>query len=180
MASDIKGGKSTGGLPVVIIAAVAQNGVIGINGDMPWRLSSDLVRFKSITMGNPIIMGRKTFESIGKLLACRHTIIVTRNAAYQFEGAQVVASLELALAAARGWAMKNGAKEICIIGGGEIYRQSRDLADKLYLTEVKASPQGDTYFAPIDRSSWHVEHEEQVPAGAKDSCETRFVIYRRN
>lgn len=166
-------------LPVSIVVAVAENGVIGREGDMPWRLSSDLKRFREITSGNPIIMGRKTFESIGRPLPGRHNIVITRNQAYQAKGVVIVSSLEDALKIARQWAQENSAREICIIGGGEIYRQSLSLADRIYHTEVMAKPEGDTRFPALDVEEWRICHEEVMPSGPKDSCESKFIIYER-
>ncbi len=166
-------------LPVSIVVAVAENGVIGRDGDMPWKLSGDLKRFKAITMGNPIIMGRKTFESIGRPLPGRHNIVITRNSALQAKGVDHVSSLVEALKTAQSWAAENGAKEICIIGGGEIYRQSLGFADRLYYTEVKTKPEGDTRFPAIDNNIWHIRHLEAIPSGPNDSCETKFIIYER-
>ncbi len=166
-------------LPVSIIVAVADNGVIGSNGDMPWKLSSDLKRFKSITMGNPIIMGRKTFESIGRALPGRHNIVVTRQSGVEFTGAENTGSIDRALELARHWAKENNGTEICILGGGEIYRQSMEKADKLYITEVSAKPDGDTKFPEIDTSLWEITHEKALPSGPKDTFDTRFLIYRR-
>jgi dihydrofolate reductase len=166
-------------LPVSIVVAVAKNGIIGRDGEMPWRLSSDLKRFKTITMGNPIIMGRKTFESIGRVLPGRHNIVITRNSCFDSEGVTAVASLDEALKTAELWAEKNDAKEICILGGGEIYQQSLNLAHRLYYTEVKAEPAGDTRFPDLEEDDWKVSHKETVPAGVRDNFETRFIIYER-
>jgi dihydrofolate reductase len=166
-------------LPVSIVVAVAENRVIGRDGEMPWKLSSDLKRFKEITLGNPIIMGRKTFESIGRALPGRHNIIITRNTDYRAENTVVVSSLDDALQNARQWAQDNDAKEICIIGGGEIYRQSVKLADRLYYTKVDARPDGDTCFPAVDPDKWQVCHTEAIPAGPKDNCATEFITYER-
>lgn len=166
---------------IVIHVAIAENGVIGREGGLPWRLSSDLRRFKATTMGKPIVMGRKTWESFPRRpLPGRLNIVVTRDPAYRAEGAEVVHSLEdaLALARARGRCMV-GAEEICVIGGGEIYAQALPLADRLSVTHVKAAIEGDTRFPAIDPAVWAAVSAEDVPAGEKDSHATRHVVYER-
>lgn len=165
---------------VAIYVAVAENGVIGRDNGLPWRLSSDLKRFKAGTMGKPIIMGRKTFESIGKALPGRLNIVVTRDPAYRAEGAEVAASLDdaLALARVRGRCMA-GADEICVVGGGEIYRQALPIADRLHVTHVLGDVEGDARFPPIDPATWRQVGSEDVPAGERDSHATRYVVYER-
>ena len=168
-------------MDVVIHVAIAENGVIGRDGGLPWRLSTDLKRFKAETMGRPIVMGRKTWESFPKRpLPGRLNIIVTRDPAYRAEGAEVVHSLQdaLTLAQARGRCMA-GVDEICVIGGGEIYAQALPLADRLSITHVKAAVDGDTRFPPIDPAIWSIVSAEDVPAGEKDSHPTRHVVYER-
>ena len=168
-------------MDVVIHVAIAENGVIGREGDLPWRLSSDLRRFKAETMGKPIVMGRKTWESFPKRpLPGRLNIVVTRDPSYRAEGAEIVHSLEdaLTLARARGRCMA-GADEICIIGGGQIYAQALPLADRLHVTHVKASVDGDTRFPPIDPAIWEAVSSDDLPAGEKDSHATRHVVYER-
>jgi dihydrofolate reductase len=168
-------------MDVVIHVAIAENGVIGRDGGLPWRLSTDLKRFKAETMGRPIVMGRKTWESFPKRpLPGRVNIIVTRDPAYRAEGAEVVHSLPdaLTLARARGRCMA-GVDEICVIGGGEIYAQALPLADRLSITHVKAAVDGDTRFPPIDPETWRIVSAEDVPAGEKDSHPTRHVVYER-
>ena len=125
-----------------IIVAVSENGVIGLNNQLIWRLPDDLKRFKQLTLGHPMIMGRKTFESIGKPLPGRQSIIITRDENFSFEGTIVAHSLEEAVDEAK----KSGADEAFIIGGGDIYNQVQDIADKLYITEVHTDTEGDTFF----------------------------------
>ena len=161
------------------VVGIAQNGIIGFDGDMPWRLSTDLKRFKTITMGKPIIMGRKTFESIGRPLPGRLNVVVSRGA-YKADGVSSANSIEEAINISREWATENKVDEICIIGGGEIYRQSLPLADKLYVTHILAEPKGDTRFPDIDEAQWQVVSTERVPMGENDSAETIFVVYERN
>jgi len=163
-----------------IIAAVAENGVIGAGDRMPWRLSSDLKRFKDITMGKPIIMGRKTFETIGKALPGRTNIVVSRGCDFSPEGAIVASSLDAAIARAEEGARQAADPEIMVIGGGEIYRAAIDLADRLYVTHVEAAPEGDTLFPPIDPAIWRAAVQDRKPIGPKDSAATTFVIYDRS
>lgn len=165
---------------VAIYVAVAENGVIGRDNGLPWRLSSDLKRFKAGTMGKPIIMGRKTFESIGKPLPGRLNIVVTRDRAFRAEGAEVAGSLDeaIALAKVRARCMA-GADEICVVGGGEIYRQAMPVADRLNVTHVLAQIEGDALFPEIDPAIWRLVGSEDVPAGDRDSHATRYAVYER-
>lgn len=158
-----------------IIAAVADNGVIGNDGDMPWKLSTDLKRFKALTTGKPVIMGRKTFASIGRPLPNRVNLVLTRDTAFEAPGVVVVPTQEAAIDAAS----DVGAEEAMVIGGGEIYRAFLDRADRLYITHVDASPAGDTHFPAIDPAVFEVVSSEDVPAGISDTAATRFTIYQR-
>ncbi|SCB08405.1 dihydrofolate reductase [Rhizobium hainanense] len=162
-----------------IIVAVSRNGIIGREGDMPWRLSSDLKRFKAMTLGKPVIMGRKTFQSIGKPLPGRPNVIITRDAGFSAEGIVAVHSLDEAIEVASRLAKESNVDEICIIGGGEIYRQALDLSDRLLITHVEADVEGDTSFPEIDSDIWQTDSELAVPAGEKDTYPTRFVSYLR-
>jgi len=163
----------------IIVAAVAQNGVIGSDGDMPWRLPTDLKRFKAATLGKPVIMGRKTLEAIGKPLPGRENIIVSRQDGLLIEGVHVVASLQEALKHAQVRAPVLDTDEIIIAGGGEIYRQSMPLADILLITRVIATPQGDAHFPEIDDAVWEMTKDEAIETGPKDSAGLRQEIYRR-
>lgn len=165
---------------LVIHAAVAENGIIGTDGGLPWRLSSDLKRFKAGTMGRPIIMGRKTFEGIGKPLPGRLNIVVTRDRGWSHEGVEAVGSLQdaITLATVRGRCMA-GVEEIAVIGGGEIYAQAMPIADRLCITHVLAEPAGDTRFPAIDPAVWTATDCEDVPAGERDSHATRYCVYER-
>lgn len=164
---------------ISIVVAVAANGVIGRDGDLPWRLSTDLKRFKALTIGKPVIMGRKTWASLGRPLPGRANIVITRNADFAAEGASVVPSLDAAIALANREAAAMGADEICIIGGGEIYRQSIALADILHVTEVQAEVEGDTRFPAIDPQLFEKVFEEDLPQGEKDSHAMHFVTFKR-
>jgi len=167
-------------MDIAIYVAIAENGVIGREGGLPWRLSSDLKRFKADTMGKPIIMGRKTWEGIGRPLPGRLNIVVTRDPAFRAEGAETMRSLDeaIVLARAQGRCMA-GADEICVIGGGEIYRQALPLADRLYVTHVLAKVDGDTRFPEIDSDVWQAVRVIDTPAGEKDSHPTRYTVYER-
>lgn len=164
---------------ISIVVAVSENGIIGRDGDMPWRLSTDLKRFKALTLGKPVVMGRKTLQSIGKPLPGRPNIVITRDAGFQFPGVDVVHDLDAALTQAATLAAETDASEIAVIGGGEIYRQALDRADILYVTHVDCVVGGDTRFPAIDPALWEKGDEDVVPAGERDSYATRFVIYRR-
>ena len=162
---------------ITLIAAVARNGVIGADGDMPWRLSTDLKRFKALTLGKPLIMGRRTFQSIGKPLPGRTNIVVTRDESFSHDGVLVAHTVDDALlAAARA---PGGTAEICVIGGGELYRQTIDRAERLCITHVDAAPPGDTLFPLIDPGCWRAISQEVAIAGEQDSAATRFVVYER-
>ncbi|MDQ0315287.1 dihydrofolate reductase [Amorphus orientalis] len=164
---------------IVLVAAVARNGVIGRDNDMPWRLSTDLKRFKALTMGCPMIMGRKTFQAIGKPLPGRRTIVVTRNAGFSTGGIEIAESLDAALTLARSLAGEMGAAAIPIVGGGEIYAAAMPLADRLEITEVDCSPDGDARFPQIDPGIWRETARNAVPAGEKDDFPMAFVSYVR-
>lgn len=164
---------------VSIVVAVAENGAIGASGDMPWKLSTDLKRFKALTMGKPMIMGRKTFESIGMALPGRVSIVVTRDKDWQAEGTVPVSSIEAGMALAAQIAEGSGQEEIVVVGGGEIYRQSIHHADVLHVTHVHARPDADTFFPDIDPAIFQEVSREEVPVGEKDSASTTYVVYER-
>lgn len=164
---------------IVLVVAVARNGVIGRDGDLPWRLPSDLKRFKQLTIGRPVLMGRKTWESIGRPLPGRPNIVVTRDAAFSAPGAEVVSSLDEGLAAAGCEAKALGVDEVCIIGGGQIYAQVFDRADILHVTHVEADVEGDARFPAIDPAVFEKVAEEPIPQGEKDSHAMHFVTWRR-
>ncbi|MFO1185643.1 MAG: dihydrofolate reductase [Bauldia sp.] len=166
------------GCRVTIVAAVADNGVIGAGGRLPWRLKSDLRRFRSLTVGKPVLMGRKTFESLDRPLPQRTNIVVGRVAAAAL-GVVVVPSVEAGLEAGARHAQQMAAPEIMVIGGGEIYRACLPLADRMCLTHVHASPDGDTLFPQFSLSEWRVVERQQLGAGAEDSAATTFTVYHR-
>jgi dihydrofolate reductase len=164
---------------IVLIAAVAENGVIGSRGGLPWRLKSDLKRLKAMTIGKPVVMGRKTFASIGRPLPRRTNIVVTRDSSFRAPGVVVTTSLADARAIARGDALRHSATEIAVIGGAEIYSHWMDLADRLEITEVHARPEGDTCFAAIDAAAWKEVARVRHPASSDDSADFSYVTYRR-
>ncbi len=163
-----------------LVVAIASNNVIGAKGGLPWRLSADLKRFKRDTMGKPIIMGRKTWESIGRALPGRPNIVVTRQADFDAPGADIAGDLDEAInLAVRKVSEQELEKEICIIGGGELYRQALERADRLYVTHVLAEPEGDTFFPQINPADWVPVRRESFAAGEKDSAETLYAVYER-
>jgi dihydrofolate reductase len=153
-----------------------ETGGIGKDGGLPWRLSSDLKRFKEITMGRHIIAGRKTYESIGRPLPGRQTIVVTRNAGYIAEGCLIAHSLAQAIELAR----SRGEAEAIIVGGAEIYREALALADRIYLTRIDATVPADTYFPQWDPSDWKVEESANFPADDKNQYACTFEVLSRH
>ena len=168
------------GPEIILLVAVAENGVIGAGGAIPWRLKSDMRRLKAMTMGKPIVMGRKTFESFPRRpLPGRTNIVVTRDASYRAAGAVVTTSFADARAVARGDALRRSAGEIAVIGGADIYAQWMESADRLEITEVHARPEGDTWFAAVDAAIWQEVARVRNPAGPDDSADFSYVTYRR-
>ena len=164
-------------IEVVMIVAVADNGVIGAGGTIPWRLKTDQQRLKALTINKPVVMGRKTFVSLRRPLPQRTNIVVTRDQDYRAAGAVVTTSFADARAVATGDALRRFATEIAVIGGAEIYAQWMDIANRLELTEVHASPDGDTRFAAIDKTVWQEVARVRNPAGADDSADFSYVTY---
>jgi dihydrofolate reductase len=160
-------------MAISIIVAISQNGIIGREMDLPWHISADLKRFKSLTMGHHIVMGRKTYESIGRLLPGRTTVIITRQSDYQIPGATVVNSIEQALAVAA------DDNEIFIVGGSQIYNLALPRVDTLYITRVHADVEGDTRLDTIDWSTWECKNSERHSADDKNDHEYSFEIYHR-
>jgi dihydrofolate reductase len=166
-------------LDIVLIAAVAENGVIGRDNTLPWRLKSDMQHFRSSTIGKPVVMGRKTYQSIGKPLPGRTTIVVSRDAAFAAPGISVAPNLDAALAVARGDALRRGVNAIIVAGGGDIYEQAMPHATRLLITEVHKRVEGDARFPAIDPQSWReMERSEHQPA-AEDEVSFAFVAYER-
>lgn len=166
-------------IKIAMIAAVGRNGAIGSGGDLPWRLPSDFAFYKKTTMGKPLIMGRKTFQSIGRPLPGRANLVVTRDAGFSAEGVETFGSLDEAIARGVEIAGRDGVGEIFINGGGEIYRQAMDRADRLYITHVDAEPDGDTFFPEIEADTWRGNVVDDVVPGPKDGTGFVAVVYDR-
>ena len=156
-----------------IIVATAENNVIGYRNQLIWKLPADLRHFKMLTTGHPVIMGRKTFESIGKALPNRRNIVISTNKAYQAEGCEMAGSIAIALE------MVKDASEAFIIGGGTIYKEIWDKADRLYLTRVHISPEGDTYIPEVRAEEWIEMKREDFQADEKKVYAYSFIDYQR-
>ncbi len=166
---------------LVLIAAVAENGVIGRDGGLPWRLKGDLAWFKRATLGKPVLMGRATWDSLPRRpLPGRANIVVSRRSDFRAEGAVVHSDLESALAAARAAARAAGADEVVVIGGAALYAQTLRYADRLLLTEVAASPAGDVVFPPFDRTGWRETARWALPASEGDDATATVVTLERS
>lgn len=164
---------------ISLIAAVGSNGVIGKDGDMPWRIPSDFAWFKRTTMGKPMIMGRKQFETFPKPLAGRPHIVVTRQTEYAPEGVAIVHDLDAAYSLASRLAQAAGVDEIMVIGGGDIYAQAMARADRLYISHVELSPDGDVHFPAIDPEIWAVADLPEVTPSDRDAAPYRIKVYER-
>lgn len=156
-----------------ILAAKAENNVIGKNNQLIWHMPADLKHFRELTTGSTVIMGRKTFESLGKPLPNRHNIVVTRQSDFVAPGCEVVGSLEEAVQ------ISSQEENVFILGGGEIYRQSMDIAGTLYITEIHAQFEGDTFFPAINPEIWEETFREDHPANEKNPYDFSFVTYQR-
>ncbi len=163
---------------ITLLAAVADNGVIGRAGGMPWRLKADLAHFRAVTMGKPVVMGRRTYVSIGQPLKGRTTIVVSRDPALAIAGALVAPNLPQALDAARGDALRRLAGEIIIAGGADLYAQAMALACRLDITHVQARPEGDTFFPEIEPAVWREIDRKEAPAQAGEPA-FAWVTYER-
>ena len=156
-----------------IVVAVARNGVIGRDNALPWRLPADMAHFKKVTMGHPVVMGRRTYESIGRPLPGRKNIVVTRNRAFDAPGCTVVTSLDEA------WRAAGDADEVCVIGGTTLFEETLPVADVIHLTEVEADVPGDTYFPPFDRRQWKEKEVARHPADERNAYPTRILELER-
>ncbi|MEG5264275.1 dihydrofolate reductase [Pseudomonas sp. JDS28PS106] len=165
-------------LPLSLIAALGENRVIGVNNSMPWHLPGDFKYFKATTLGKPIIMGRKTWDSLGRPLPGRLNLVVSRQAELVLEGAEVFPSLEAAMARAEQWAREQGADEIMLIGGAQLYTQALAQADRLYLTRVALSPEGDAWFPEFDPAQWKRVSSVENPA-VDDKPAYVFEVWER-
>jgi len=166
-------------MSLVLVVAVADNGVIGRGGGLPWRLKSDMRHFRAVTMGKPVVMGRKTFLSIGRPLVGRTNIIVSRDNAFAAAGVVVVPSVEAALTVAQGDALRRGVGEIAVIGGGDIYAQTIDRADRLVLTRVHLQPEGEARFPDVDLARWTQVQRSDHRAGPDDEADFTVHVYQR-
>jgi dihydrofolate reductase len=166
-------------IPIILVAAVADNGVIGQEGGLPWRLKSDMAHFRAVTMGKPVVMGRKTYTSIGGPLKGRSNIVVSRDRSFAVPGVLVAASLAAALDVARGDALRRGADAIAVIGGADLYAQCMGLADSLLITHVHLRPTGETRFPAIDAATWRAVGQTEHVAGPGDDASFTLVEYVR-
>jgi len=166
-------------MDIVIVAAIGENNVIGVEGQLPWHLRSDLAHFRMLTMGRPVVMGRKTFASIGKPLKNRTNIVITRDLGLLAPGAVLATSIDAAMATAREDAKKRGVGEIMIIGGSDIFNAMMPSANRLEITHVHASPEGDVLFPPIDPAVWRETSRLEHPAGPNDSASFAVATYLR-
>lgn len=166
-------------MKLAMIVAAAENGCIGINNNLPWYLPEDLKYFKRVTMGKPIIMGRKTWESIGRPLPGRTNIVITQQPDYQAEGVRVVHSLEQALTIADGIAVTEGVEEVMVIGGAGIYELCLPQADRLYYTRVQATVAGDAFFPELDWQQWQLTGQEDYAASDNNPYPYSFCVYDR-
>ncbi|QNH75056.1 dihydrofolate reductase [Pseudomonas protegens] len=166
-------------LPLSLIAALAQNRVIGVDNSMPWHLPGDFKFFKATTLGKPIIMGRKTWDSLGRPLPGRLNIVVSRQTGLVLEGAEVYPSLQAAVDRAEEWALEQGASELMLIGGAQLYAQGLEQADRLYLTRVALNPEGDAWFPQFDEQQWkRVSEVLNPPEGDKPAYS--FEVWERS
>ncbi len=168
-------------MKIALVVAVARSGVIGVGGALPWRISDDLKWFKKVTTGKPVIMGRKTFTSIGKALPGRDNIVVTRSQGFKAPGAFTTGAISEALLLARGCARDRRVDEVCIIGGAEIYAQALQLATRIYLTRVNAEIDGDAHFPDLKPEEWSERRESVCEQNPRNdySCEF-FMLERRD
>ena len=163
---------SAGGAPrIYLVVAIASNGAIGLNGALPWRLPEDLKHFKRVTLGHPIVMGRRTWESLGKPLPGRENIVVSRTPGFEASGARVAASLEAAIALCR------DAPVVCVIGGSSLFAEAMAIADGLVITEIHKDYPGDTFFPPWDRSAWRITEKEEHTSS--EGVRFDFILYER-
>jgi len=164
---------------ITLVVAVADNGVMGKGGDLPWRLPGDLKQFKEKTVGKPVVMGRKTYQSLRHALPGRPNIVLSRDPLYRLDDAKVVTTLDAALALAKKEADRLGAEEISVIGGATLFSEIMPRAERMYYTEVHASPEGDTLFPPFDRGEWREVARKGPLQGAKDQYPYSFVTLER-
>ncbi len=164
---------------LALIVAMGENRVIGLDGEIPWRLPSDLKHFRALTMGRPMIMGRKTFDSIGRLLDGRDTVIVTRQSGFAAAGAHVSHSVQSAIMLARELSVARQSDEFMGVGGAAIYAELLEQAECIYLTQLHAAPQGDTYFPEFNAGGWRETARKNHAAGPGDEFDFSFITLER-
>tara|TARA_B110000503_G_scaffold26584_1_gene41929 strand:+ start:1550 stop:2053 length:504 start_codon:yes stop_codon:yes gene_type:complete len=166
-------------MTIALIVAASENNVIGRNNQLPWYLPGDLRYFKAMTLGKPVIMGRKTFESIGKPLPGRDNIVITRQKDYPAEGIKLVSSLDEAIILGESINLINGGDEVMVIGGAQIYAEALELADRVYLTRVHDHVEGDAYFPALETSSWHESGREDILAKEPNPFDFSYLVLDR-
>lgn len=164
---------------ISLIVAVAENGVIGANGKLPWRLSADLKTFRRLTMGKPLVMGRKTFQSLKGPLDGRDNIVLTSDPFFEADGVSVVDSLADAMTLARTLGLARGADEVMVIGGADVFRAALPQANRIYWTVVHSKPEGDVHFPYLDLSSWTEVESVELPSSDKDDVTATFKVLDR-
>jgi len=167
-------------MTIALIVAASQNNVIGLNNQLPWHLPGDLQYFKAMTLGKPVIMGRKTFESIGKPLPGRDNIVISRQADYAAEGIKLVSSLKQAIELGESINLINGAQEVMIIGGAQIYAESLRMADRVYLTRVHREVEGDAYFPELEADVWQEIAREDMTAKEPNPFDFSYLVLERS
>jgi dihydrofolate reductase len=172
-------GRGSVSFKVTFVVAATRNGVIGRDGDMPWRMPSSLRRFRSLTMGRPMIMGRKTYAAIGKALDGRDTIVVTRDRAFSAANVHVAESLPRAFELACGLAAARGTDEIIVAGGGEIYRQALPYATDVHLDRIDTELDGDAFMPTLDPAEWREVSREAIPPHPRDEFPAMAIHFRR-
>ncbi len=163
---------------VVFVVAAAENDVIGNKGKLPWRMPSDLKLFRKLTLSKPVIMGRKTFQSIGQALPGRDNLVITRDASFTAEGVRAFADADAAIACAQTLAVTRGVDEIAVIGGAEIFEATLSRAGRIYLTRIHASPEGDTFFT-LDMKNWHDVSRIQLERAPGDDYDATLIVLER-
>jgi len=167
------------GVPVAIVVGVAKNGVIGRDGGLPWRVRGDLRRFRSTTMGKPLVMGRRTFQSLPGALDGRANIVVTGDPGFSAQGIEVAHGFAEAISLGEAAASRLGADEICVIGGASLFAEALPVAERIYLTEIDAEPAGDVAFPAFERGEWRETAREPLPAHEGDTAAAVFTILER-
>lgn len=165
---------------ISLVVAVAENGVIGAQGTLPWKISADLKTFRRVTMGKPLIMGRKTFQSLKGPLDGRDNIVLTTDPCFEADGVSAVDSLADALTLARTFAATRGADEIMVIGGADVFRATLPVADRIYWTDIHAAVDGDVSFPTFDRSAWQEVSREALPRSEKDTVSATLRVLERH